>query len=256
MTTLIIEDEALAAERLADLIRQYDPAIEITACLDSVREAVEWFGNNPAPDLAFFDIQLADGLSFDIFEKTEVPCPVIFTTAYDKYALKAFKVHSIDYLLKPVGAEELSAAFEQYYKINKNMAAAPSLPNIDLIRQAINRMSKKYKTRFIVKAGHHISSVATADILYFYTEHRTTWIKTKALKKHAIDYTLEQLTGLLDPEQFFRINRKYIVSIDAIDSATGYSNSRLKVQFTGGGKKEKILISRERVREFKEWLDK
>ncbi len=256
MTTLIVEDETLAAERLSDLIRQYDPDIKILACLDSVREAVEWFQNDPAPDLAFFDIQLADGLSFDIFEKTEVPCPVIFTTAYDEYALKAFKVHSIDYLLKPIDIEELGAAFKQYFKINKNIATAPPAPDIDIIRQAVKMMSNNYKNRFIVKAGHHISAVAVENILYFFTEHRTTWIKTKSLKKHAIDYTLEQLSELLDPERFFRLNRKYIVSIDAIDTATSYSNSRLKVQLTDGGKSEKILISREKVREFKEWLDR
>ncbi len=252
MTILIIEDEVLAAEGLAKLIRQYDPAIEILACVDSVREAVEWFQNNPAPDLAFLDIQLADGLSFDIFEKTKVHCPVIFTTAYDEYALKAFKVHSVDYLLKPIDLEELSTAFSQYFKMKKN----PSTPDLNLIRQAMQMMANKYKNRFIVKVGHHISAVATLEILYFFTEHRTTWLRTKSLKKHAIDYTLEQLSDLLDPARFFRLNRKYIVSIDAIETATNYSNSRLKVQLTDSQKNEKILISRERVREFKEWLDK
>lgn len=255
MKILIIEDEILAAERLSDLIRKFDSNIQILEISDSVRESVNWFQNNPAPDLCFMDIQLADGLSFDIFEKTSVDCPVIFTTAYDEYAIRAFKVNSIDYLLKPIDYEGVVKAFEQYHSLNKNVSEKAQIPDLDLIQKAMKMMSKSYKTRFIVKAGNHLSSVPVEEILYFYSEHRTTWVKTKQLKKHAIDYTLEQLEDLLDPNHFFRVNRKFYAAFSGIKDVMTYSNSRLKVQLIETSKDELVLISREKVKEFKEWLD-
>lgn len=254
MKVLIIEDEHLAAEHLETLIHRYDSSIEIVAQLDSVREAIEFFDTEDAPDLAFFDIQLADGLSFDIFEKSEVNCPVIFTTAYDEYALRAFKVNSIDYLLKPIDFEELSKAFDQFFKLKKKDEIANKTPDLALIQQAMQMMTKQYKTRFIIKSGSKISSVPTEDILYFFSEHRTTYLKTKDLKKHAIDYTLEQLEGLLDSQFFFKLNRKFMTAFPAIKEVVTYSNSRLKVELVDL-KNEDVLVGRDKINEFKQWLD-
>jgi DNA-binding LytR/AlgR family response regulator len=255
MKILIIEDEMLAAERLADLIKKYNSDNEILEIIDSVRESINWFQNNSSPDLCFMDIQLADGLSFDIFEQISINCPIIFTTAYDEYALRAFRVNSIDYLLKPIDYEGVANAFEQYQNLVKNIPTKTQVPDLDIIQKAMQMMSKSYKTRFIVKAGNHLSSIPVDEILYFYSEHRTTWVKTKNLKKHAIDYTLEQLEDLLDPNQFFRLNRKFYAAFPGINDVVTYSNSRLKVQLLDTSKEELILISREKVKDFKEWLD-
>lgn len=254
MKILIIEDEQLAADHLTTLIHRYDADIEIIAHLDSVREAITFFDTEAAPDLAFFDIQLADGLSFDIFEKTEVNCPIIFTTAYDEYALRAFKVNSIDYLLKPIDLEELTQAFDQFYKLKREDKVVEKTPDLALIQQAMQMMTKQYKTRFIIKVGAKINSVPIDNILYFYSEHRTTYVKTKDGKKHAIDYTLEQLEGLLDPKIFFRLNRKFMAAFPAIKEVLTYSNSRLKVELVNL-EKEDVLVGRDKVRDFKNWLD-
>ncbi len=256
MKVIIIEDEGLAAERMADLILQYDSEIEILVYLDSIESAVEWFDNHEAPDLAFFDIQLADGLSFDIFEKTKVDCPVIFTTAFDEYALKAFKVNSIDYLLKPIDLEELSKAFEQYkmqYSIPRN--AETALPDFSIFKETMQMITRQYKTRFIIKAGSKLSSIPVEEVDYFFSEHKVTWLKSQSGKKHEVDYNLEQLEQLLDPKLFFRLNRKYIAAYPSIESVTAFSNSRLKVNLKSQDKKEEILISREKVMSFKRWLD-
>ncbi len=253
MKVVIIEDEGLAAERLTHLIHQYDPDIEIVAQLDSIEGAVEWFSSHPAPDLCFFDIQLADGLSFRIFEKVPVKSPVIFTTAYNEYALQAFKVNSIDYLLKPIDSEELEAAFEQFHQY----AAQHAAPDLQIIREAARMITrqKKYKSRFMVKAGHQLLGVPVEDIAYFFSEHKTTWLKTNDGKKHAIDYKLEEVEHLVDPARFFRLNRKFITAFGAIEKITSYTNSRLKVQLWDANG-EKILVSREKVGDFKEWLDR
>lgn len=253
MKVIIIEDEALAAVRLEDLILQYDKEIQISGILDSVESAVKWFEEHPAPDLAFFDIQLADGLSFEIFEKTKVSCPVIFTTAFDEYALKAFKVNSIDYLLKPIDLEELSIAFEKYkqhYHSNNKVV----LPELSVFQETMQMITRQYKSRFILKIGSRLSAIPIEEVDYFYSENKITWLKSKSGKKHDIDYTLEQLEQLLDPNLFFRINRKFIASFSAIASISNYSNSRLKIQFNEKHPEE-ILISREKVNAFKKWLD-
>lgn len=253
MTTLIVEDEMLAAERLSILIKQYDSSIEILACLESIEEAVSWLNTHQHPDLIFLDIQLADGLSFSIFEKVEVQSPVIFTTAYDEYALKAFKVNSIDYLLKPIDLKDLTQAFHQFKKINQPTA---QLPDLSLFQAAMTmiQQQQQYKSRFIVKRGHHLSSVSVEDVAYFFSEHKITWLKTHNHQKFAVDYTIEQLKDILDPALFFRLNRKYITSIKAISDIVAYSNSRLKIELQDN-KDDKILISREKVGDFKKWLD-
>jgi two-component system, LytTR family, response regulator len=262
MKIIIIEDEDLAAEGLSISLKKIDKTIEIIAILDSVKTAVEWFQNNPTPDLAFFDIQLADGVSFEIFDKTPVRCPVIFTTAYDEYALRAFKVNSIAYLLKPVSVSDLSNAFEKWRSLQGNAPTPPPQYFDDsTMRQMMQMMTQRiitpqYKTRFMVKIGEHLQAFAVEDIDYFYGENKTVWLRHRNGRKYVIDYTLEQLEDMLDPQRYFRINRKYITSIESITNVTSYSNSRLKIQLKEPPDKEDILISREKVETFKNWLGK
>lgn len=254
MKVLIIEDETLAAERLQQLILQYDNSIEIITSLDSVQEAVAWFTTAPPPDLAFFDIQLADGRSFEIFERCDIKFPVIFTTAYDEYALNAFKVNSIDYLLKPIDLESLTKAFQKYETL-KSTFNNKDTPNITLetMQKVIQSLHKpNYKTRFVVKSGTQLHSVPVEEILYFYHEDKIVWLKRKDYKKFAVDFTLEQLDTMLDPTHFFRLNRQIITSFPAIKEVTTYSNSRLKIKLLDNN--EPAIVSRERVNDFKFWL--
>lgn len=254
MKVVILEDEALAAERLSNLIKQYNNLIDIIAYLDSVNDAVAWFRSAPPPDLAFFDIQLADGRSFEIFERCNIKCPVIFTTAYDEYALNAFKVNSIDYLLKPIDLESLTKAFQKYETL-KSTFSNKNTSNITLetMQKVIQSLHKpNYKTRFIVKSGTQLHSVPTEEILYFYHEDKIVWLKRKDYKKFAVDFTLEQLDTMLDPTHFFRLNRQIITSFSAIKEVTTYHNSRLKIKLLDNEKP--VIVSRERVGEFKTWL--
>ena len=252
MRVIIIEDEELAAWGLLSKLPRVDPAIQVVATLDSVKSAVAWLENNAMPDLAFFDIQLADGLSFEIFERVEVTCPVIFTTAYDAYALKAFKVNSVDYLLKPVSMEDLVNAMAKL----RRLRTAPAMDTA-LIRQMMEAIRpNRHKNRFMVKIGDHMSSVDTQDIDFFFGENKTVWLRHQNGRKYVIDYTLEQLEDLLDPQHFFRLNRQYITAIRAIKDTVAYSNSRLKVTLKDPLGTEDILISREKVEAFKGWLGK
>lgn len=251
MKVVIIEDEALAAERLAMLIRRHDPEVEILAELDSVATAVRWFEQHPPPELCFMDIQLGDGLSFEIFEQTTVNCPIIFTTAYDEYALRAFKVHSVDYLLKPVDFQELSSAIRQFEA--QQMPEAASMDGVlDLLQQM--RSAKQYKDRFLVKSGSRLLPISTSDIAYFFHEEKITWLRLHNGRKYALDYSMDQLGELLDPAHFFRINRQYIIRIDALQGIADYTNSRLKVGLPHLEKEEEVVVSRERVRAFRAWL--
>lgn len=255
MNVIIVEDEALAAERLEIMLAQYDKNIQVLDKLESVKETIDWFSENDKPDLAFFDIQLGDGSSFEIFEQINVPCPIIFTTAYDAYALKAFQVNSIDYLLKPIDIDDLKGAFKRYEELKANFQKEESEnDSLEQIRRAMQMIKKEYKQRFIIKSGSHLSTVQIQDVLFFYSEHKTVWLKHKNGKRHAIDYTLEQLEGLLNPNLFFRLNRKYFASINSIEGAVSYSNSRLKVKLLQHDDDD-IVISRERTSSFKNWLD-
>lgn len=255
MKILIVEDENLAVERLKNLIQKYDRNIQLLDWLDSVEDTVHWLKTNPAPDLLFLDIQLADGLSFEIFDSVAVKTPVIFTTAFDEYALRAFKVNSIDYLLKPLDYKELVKAIDKF-KTQYQQTKTP-IPDWSVLQETLKiiRSGKDYKTRFAVKKGHHLASIPVSNIAYFFSEHKITWLKTKDNKKYAVDYTLDQLSELLQPNDFFRLNRKYITSIEAIKDVVSYSNSRLKVQLLDTSKDDLILISREKVGHFKNWLD-
>jgi len=249
INVLIIEDEFLSAERLRKLVLDLDKSIQIIGVIESVEEAVKWFRNNNSPDLVFLDIHLADGSSFEIFDKVEINAPVIFTTAYDKYAIKAFKVDSIDYLLKPIDKVELQQAVEKYKKRqNDNELSSKN------VKELLNKISPSYKDRFIVKSLNSIISLKTYDIAYFYSEDKLSFIKTKQGKKHVIDYSLDQLTELISPKQYFRVNRKIIINIDAIEKMEGYVNSRLLIK-TIPTHTEIVIVSREKVATFKKWLD-
>ena len=199
------------------------------------------------------DIQLADGISFQIFEQCEVKSPVIFTTAYDEYALKAFKVNSIDYILKPVDEDELKSALKKYH----GLAASGTSVAVALesIGEAIKMLTKKHKTRFVIKIGEHIKSVEMIDILFFQSIEKATYCQTKDGRKNILDYTLDELEEVLDPVQFFRINRKYIVSASSIQDIVSYTNSRLRLNLKNSIDKD-IVVARERVQEFRDWLDR
>jgi len=253
MRIVIVEDEELAAEGLIIQLKRVEPTAEVLIVLDSVKSAIKWFAENPAPELAFFDIQLADGISFEIFERVSITCPVIFTTAYDAYALRAFQVNSIDYLLKPLDAVALKRAFEKL----RLLAAAPAgAPALDLIRQLISRTTPKYKTRFMVKVGERLSAFTTDDIDCFWGENKVVWMRLKTGRKYMVDYTLEELEDMLDPEHFYRLNRKYLVTFGAIKEVIAYSNSRLKVILRELPDPEDILVSREKAEDFRVWLGK
>ncbi|MBN2174122.1 MAG: response regulator transcription factor [Bacteroidales bacterium] len=252
MKVIVVEDEKMAAEGLIGLIRRVDPEMEVIAQPDSVKKAVEWFNNHPPPDLAFFDIQLADGLSFKIFEKTLVECPVIFTTAYHEYAIRAFKVNSIDYLLKPIDLQDLTNAIN---KFKKSYHDPKQKLQPEVFDKVLNLLTNNYKQRFVVKVGEHIRSIPVEDILYFYSQEKATFFHTVDNRNYVIDYSLEQVEELLDPQMFFRINRKYMITIRAIQDIITYSNSRLKTELKNSDDND-VIVAREKVKDFKKWLDR
>ena len=254
MRVLIVEDEAMAARRLASVLEKLEPGIEILQKLDSVKRVVKWLEENDTPDLIFLDIQLADGISFEIFEKTQVKAPVIFTTAFDEYAIQAFKVNSIDYLLKPIDPEELSTALDKFKERSTPSPAQPAF-DMGMIQKAMEMMTKNYKERFVVKIGEHIHTIATADTAYFFSQEKATYLQTLERNRFIIDYTLEQLEALVDPDRFFRINRKYLVSLEAVKDIVTYSNSRLRLILKHTDDMDAI-VSRDKVQEFKRWLDR
>lgn len=252
MNILLIEDEQPAAKRLANLIRECRPQANILPAIDSVENAVKWLESNAMPDLIFMDIQLADGLSFDIFNQIKIQSPLIFTTAYDQYTLKAFKVNSVDYLLKPIDPKELAAAFVKFDQIFGKKVSY----DLVAIQQLIQSMSQpQYKERFLVRVGQQMIYIQVVDIQYFYSENGLAYAKTADNKKHLIDYTLEQLEESLNPADFFRINRKLIAHVNAIVKIAPYFNSRLKLEIKPKPEFE-VVVSRERVNDFKKWLDR
>lgn len=251
MNVLIIEDEGPAARWLENLIREVDTSVTIVGKTDSVKRSIEWLQVNPHPDLIFMDIQLGDGLSFEIFESVNIQSPVIFTTAYDEYALKAFKVNSIDYILKPVDKSELAQGLAKL----KNLSTHGSRSITSSISQVIELMSKRHKERFVVKVGEHLRTIEVQDIGFFYSQDKATFCTTFDGRNHIIDFTLDQLQEMLSPELFFRISRKYFVCAKSIIDIISYTNSRLKLVLKGS-KDTDIIVARERVQEFKLWLDR
>lgn len=252
MRILIVEDEPLAAAQLAAHISALRPNAKIEQVCDTVKSAVNWLQNNEAPDLAFFDIQLGDGLSFDIFEQVEFTHPVIFVTAYNQYALQAFKVNSIDYLLKPIEREELEKALEKFDSLKKSSYTSLT-PYI--VAQVISSLKKKkYKERFVVKVGSHLRMVETCEVLYFYSFQKGTYAKHTDGKNYLLDQSLEMVEELVNSAEFFRINRKYLVALKSIRDVLAYSNSRLKLK-VHQAEEDDFLVAREKVKSFKKWLE-
>ncbi|MEN8188131.1 MAG: LytTR family DNA-binding domain-containing protein [Bacteroidota bacterium] len=250
MKVVIVEDEKPAARRLSRMLDSI--GIEVHKMLHSVREATNWFLNNQHPDLIMLDIQLSDGLSFEIFEDVDINSAVIFTTAYDEYALKAFKLNSIDYLLKPIDEDELKTAIEKY-KANFEKTSLQGLDIDQLKRMLVNPIGKTYKKRFTVKVGQHLKMISTDDIVCFFSENKGTYIHTSEGRVFLIDDSLEQLETKIDLDKFFRINRKYFVNIESIEDIISYSNSRLKIKLQNCTSDD-IIVSREKVKAFKKWL--
>lgn len=248
MKTIIIEDEKPAARRITKLLLEVDPGIEILGVLDSVESATQWLTKNPSPDIMFMDINLGDGSSFEILKKTNVACPVVFITAYDEFAIDAFKVNSVDYLLKPVKKEELEAAILKY----KNLQHQYSTIGIDNL---LNSTGKKYKDRFVIKLGNKIKSVLVNDIAYFYSKDKLSFICDKEGKNYPIDMSLDKLEALLDPNDFFRVNRQIITHSNSIKDIQTASKSRIILTLEPHSSIEAI-ISSERSSIFKKWLKK
>lgn len=255
MRYLIIEDEVPAQRLMRELVRELRPGWEEAACLDSVESAVKWLNGFPHPGVIFMDIQLSDGLCFDILEQVEIEGMIIFTSAYDEYAIRAFKVNSIDYLLKPIKKSELSEAlakFESYTKkmflsLNKVIDAAE-------LADAITGAKPKYRTRFLVSTGEVFFPLAVESTAYIFSRHRITSAVSFEGKRHVIDFPLDRLEEQLDPEMFFRVNRKFIVNMEAVSKVHTFFNGKLVLE-TRPGFDEKIMISRDKARQFKPWLD-
>jgi DNA-binding LytR/AlgR family response regulator len=286
MLALVVEDEPLAARRLTSMLQKHAAPLTILGPAESVAQAVALLQAGPAPDVLFLDIHLADGLSFELFEQVEIRCPVIFTTAYDQYALRAFKVNSVDYLLKPIDEEELigalaklrerlpttaTAASDQDFSIKSSVsstkpasenAVAPALDAATLaaliqqLRQPAPVAS--YKAQFVVRVGEHLKVVPVEQVAYFFSLEKTTLLQSTDGRKYVVDYTMEQLEGLLDPSQFFRLNRAYLARQAAIHDIINYTNSRLQTILKPAPPESEghVLVSREKVSVFKSWLDR
>jgi DNA-binding LytR/AlgR family response regulator len=249
MTTIIIEDENLTARRLESLLHKYDASIKIATVLPSVSEAVKWLGSNPEPDLVFMDIHLEDDLAFRIFEQVALKAPVIFTTAYDEYMIKAFKVNSIDYLLKPINYEDLVQAIEKF----KSLKTQFERPDMDKLLQLFEKKEHEYKKRFMITVGTRIRSIETEEIAYFYSEEKLTFMVTKEGQQLPIDFSLDKLTSLLDPNDFFRISRQFLVSFGSIQTVHAHIKGKLKLELKPKCKFD-VYVSGDRMSEFKEWL--
>ena len=253
MRMVIIEDEPLAVKRLQYLLQQYDPNSIVDASLESIDEAVKWLSENPQPDLILSDIQLSDGSAFEIFKKVKISSPVIFTTAYDKYALDAFKLLSIDYLLKPFTLEALTNAMQKL-KMLQSRHAQPAINYEDVIK-LLQAKTPNYKTRFTGKIGNRLFFIETTNIALFYSDNKLVHMVALDNAHYIAEYTLEHLEGLLDTNFFFRINRSMIVNINAIRQVKPYDNNRLQVLLKNNIKPEEAIVSRERVLDFRKWAD-
>lgn len=251
MTILIIEDEEPAYRRLQKMLKELEPDHTLLNQIVSVSSAVKWFKEHDEPDLIISDIQLSDGISFEIFKQVNLKCPVIFTTAYDQYAIEAFKVNSIDYLLKPVKKEELEKAVAKF----KALTPATAAPAIDInkLLQSLQPAGTEYKKRFVVRYGEHIKTIDIEEVVYFYTEDKATFLCTRDARRFVVDFNLDTLESILDPKVFFRINRQYIISIHSIAEMFAYSKSRVLIKLNPPSKHETI-VSTERSADFKHWL--
>lgn len=251
MNVIIIEDEKPSARRLQRMLEKLN--IKTQILLHSVEESLEWFSNNAHPDLIFLDIQLSDGLSFEIFETIDIKSPVIFTTAYDEYALQAFKLNSIDYLLKPIDEDDLATAVKKYQERQPQQQAV-TLDFNDIKKLLVNPIDREYKKRFSVKVGQHLKLISVDDIECFFSENKGTYLHTTEGRNYLLDTTLELLENELEPQTFFRINRKFYVNINAIKDMVSYTNSRLQIKLKTYNEQD-VIVARERVKDFKAWLE-
>ncbi|MEA1878212.1 MAG: LytTR family DNA-binding domain-containing protein [Bacteroidota bacterium] len=254
MRVLIVEDESGVAKNLVDLIHELDPTIEVLAILQSIQETLEWMNNHAKPDLGFFDIRLADGDSFQIFDRTTVRFPVIFTTAYDEYALRAFKVNSIDYLLKPVDKESLESAIAKYRSFYQSQLAIDN----DLVLKAIQDLksgkSKKYKQNFLTHAKDRIIPIRIEEIAYFFVHNEMAFCYTHEKKRFIMDQSLDKIEDQVDPHSFFRANRQYIISRRSVVAAVQYFQRKLKLELNPKPE-EDVLVSKTKASAFKRWLE-
>ena len=261
MNVLIIEDEDLAVRKLRKLVAEVDPTLSIQGVTVSIEDSVAWLQANTPPDLIFMDIELADGQSFEIFEQVDIRSRVIFTTSYDEYALQAFKVNSIDYLLKPIQREDLERSLKKLRDLTNGNETSPAQVeplNIEKLLRELQvgvGFNKDYRKRFLVKQAQKLLSVEVGDILYFYTDERFSFFKTRQNQKFLVDYTLDELDDLLDPNQFFRVNRGLIVTHNSVEQIQPYFGNRLALSLRPVYDKE-ALVSREKVSDFKKWMGK
>ena len=251
MNVIIIEDEKPSARRLQRMLTNLN--VEAETMLHSVEESIDWFQNNEHPDLIFLDIQLSDGLSFEIFEAIEIKSAVIFTTAYDEYALQAFKLNSIDYLLKPIDENDLQTAVEKF-KARTPDNKSVTLDFNDIKKLLVNPIEREYKKRFSVKVGQHIKLINIEDIECIYSENKGTYAFTNEGRNYLLDMTLDQLEDELEPHVFFRVSRKFYVNVNAIKDIISYTNSRLQIKLNNYNEQE-VIVARERVKDFKNWLE-
>ncbi len=250
MNILIVENEKHSAEKLQKLLRKIDSANNILGVIETVEGVINWMQENPAPDLIFMDIQLDDGLCFEIFETVNISTPVVFTTAYDEYTLKAFRVNSLDYLMKPVEEDALRLALEKYRKYWSGMQAGNELRNL------FREMGGSYKTRFLIRIGEKYRSVQVSDVRYFHISERSVFLRDVNGKDYGIEHSLEKLQGMLDPSKFFRINRDCTVNISSITLMYSHSASRMQLSISGEPDSDLFVVSREKVASFKKWIDR
>ena len=253
MNILIIEDERLAAEKLQMLVKQYDPSIRVMACLESVEETVEWLNNKPAPDLMLMDIHLSDGHSFEILQKTPVRKPIIFTTAYDNYAIDAFQHLSIDYLLKPISSEAIAKALNKYQTLASSFIPRDYNILVDSFKDGV--IASRYKTRFLAKVGQRMFFIQENEVAYFAADNKIVFLIDREGNRFVINYTMEKLELILNPKYFFRLNRKFIIHADMVEQVKPYHNNRLKVILRGVSTPEDMIISREKIAAFKLWAE-
>jgi DNA-binding LytR/AlgR family response regulator len=262
MQVFIVEDEPLAVKKLVRLLEEVAFDVKVVGTAGSIRAAVEWLESNPAPDLIFLDIELSDGQSFEIFQRTKVKSPVIFVTSYDEYALQAFKVNSVDYLLKPVQKEDLAQAIAKYRDLKAQYArdANPISASIESLLLSLSggggeSAKKEYRTRFLVKHLQKYVTVEVADIAYFWSEGRVNFFKNRAGQKYLVEYTMEEIEAMLDPRDWFRVSRQFMVSVPSVAEIHPFFNNRLKLHLKPQ-EPEEVTVSRERVADFKVWLGK
>ena len=252
MNILIIEDEIPAAKRLKELILECRPEAIILEVIDTVEDAVEWFGEHQEPDLVISDIQLADGVSFEIFEQIDIECPIVFATAYDQYAIKAFELNSIDYLLKPFSKETLMKSFEKFDKRNFTKSSSKEIDFTSLMQP--HASGNLYKQRFLISKADAFIPLSANDIAYIFTEDKAVIIKTKEGSNYFINHSLDELETQLDPKQFFRLNRQFITSVSAISKIAQYFNGKLKIELEPKQEGE-VIVSRAKTPVFKNWLE-